>query len=89
MKTIIILAMHGIPPNDYPKRELNEFFQLHAMVEEMGSPVPPPMMQQHAWLDKKIRNWPRNSYNDPFQQASNELAKKLGEVSNKSYSWLQ
>jgi len=30
MKTIIILAMHGSPPNDFPKSTLMEYFGLHA-----------------------------------------------------------
>jgi len=29
MKTIVVLAMHSAPPNDFPKHELAEFFSLY------------------------------------------------------------
>ncbi|HKY79756.1 MAG TPA: CbiX/SirB N-terminal domain-containing protein [Anaerolineales bacterium] len=33
MPTLIVLAMHGVPPNDFPGRELGEYFHLHSAVE--------------------------------------------------------
>ena len=81
MKTIIVLAMHGIPPNDYPKKELAEFLKLHSIVEDMGSSISQEIQCQHSLLDKKLRNWPRNKQNDPFQIASQELAAKLSKIS--------
>ncbi len=81
MENIIILAMHGIVPNDYPKRELAEFFKLYAMVESMGSSVPAHIQSQYLILEKQMRNWPRNEQNDPFHMASCELATKLSKVS--------
>ena len=33
MPTLIVLAMHGAPPNDFPGRELGENFRLHSAVE--------------------------------------------------------
>lgn len=33
MRTSIVLAMHGAPPRDLPKRKLGEFFRLHMQLE--------------------------------------------------------
>lgn len=33
MKTILILTMHGMPPKDFPRRELGEYFSLHMQME--------------------------------------------------------
>lgn len=30
MKTVVVLAMHGMPPVDFPTEELAEFFKLHS-----------------------------------------------------------
>ena len=79
MKTVIVLAMHGSPPRDFPRRELAEFFQLHAQAE--ASPrQQQPLSGRYALLDKKMREWPRNAHNDPFFAASEELAERLSEA---------
>ena len=33
MKTVLILTMHGIPPKDFPRREIGEYFSLHTQME--------------------------------------------------------
>ncbi|HSW56786.1 MAG TPA: CbiX/SirB N-terminal domain-containing protein [Dehalococcoidales bacterium] len=81
MKTIVVLAMHGIPPNDFPRKELAEFFRLHYIVESMSGPISQEIQSQYAVLHKKMRDWPRNNQNDPFQAASNELAASLNKQS--------
>ena len=81
MKTIIVLAMHGTPPNDYPKKELAEFFKLHLIVEGMSGTVSQEVKSQYSILHEKLRNWPRSKQNDPFQIASQELAAKLSKIS--------
>lgn len=81
MKTVIVLAMHGIPPLDYPKKELAEFFRLHSMVEGMGGPVSPEVRDRYDAAHRKVRDWPRSKLNDPFHAASQELAAELGRVS--------
>ena len=73
--------MHGIPPNDFPKKELTEFFKLHSMIEGMGAATNPEVKSQYSVLDSKMRNWPRNEQNDPFHTASHKLAEKLHEIS--------
>jgi sirohydrochlorin cobaltochelatase len=81
MKTAIILAMHGMPPNDFPRRELGEFFRLHSAVEGMGGQAGPDIHSQYAVLHQKMRDWPRNPHNDPFKFASDELAAGLKALS--------
>jgi sirohydrochlorin cobaltochelatase len=80
MKTIIVLAMHGTPPNDFPREELAEFFRLHATIESGGT-VDGPAQARYSALDEKMKNWPRNEKNDPFHAASQELAAQLSEAS--------
>ena len=33
MKTILILTMHGMPPKDFSRREIGEYFSLHMLME--------------------------------------------------------
>ena len=81
MKTIIVLAMHGTPPGDFPRQELAEFFKLHSRVEEVKGSNQESPQDRYSFLDNKMRNWPRNEQNDPFHAASQELAAHLREVS--------
>ena len=39
MKIIIVLAVHGTPPRDFPREELAEFFRLHSHIGEDKSRV--------------------------------------------------
>lgn len=81
MKTIILLAMHGSPPNDYPKKDLADFFKLYAMVESSWHMAGVEIKKQYDELHARMRKWPRNSQNDPFYATSQELAAKLSQVS--------
>ena len=74
MKIIIILAMHGMPPNDFPKKETLDYFMLHSRIENMPGSPPPILQQQYKELDIKMRSWPRTQENDSYYYASNELA---------------
>ncbi|MEX1247841.1 MAG: CbiX/SirB N-terminal domain-containing protein [Anaerolineales bacterium] len=90
MPTLIVLAMHGVPPNDFPREELGEYFRLHAAMEAAhhgaehvhngnGRPgLSPAELESYQALDLRIRNWPRNELNDPFYAGSLSLAKALG-----------
>ena len=80
MKTVIVLAMHGTPPIDFPKQELAEFFRLHSSVAEVNSENQESFQKRYSLLDNKMRNWPRNEQNDPFHTASQEMAAHLSEV---------
>ena len=78
MKTLIVLAMHGVPPRDFPPAELSEFFGLHARIESGGHGMAPVLMQRYRDLETRMRAWPRTPANDPFHAASMDLACRLG-----------
>ncbi len=77
MKLVIVLAMHGSPPNDFPKDELTEFFSLHARLEHIPEGGRAGLEQRYAELDAKIRAWPRTPKNDPFHAGAHEMASNL------------
>lgn len=77
MKIVIVLAMHGMPPNDFPQKETLDYFMLHSRLENMPGLPPPKMQQQYEELDRKMRNWPRTKENDQYYLASNEIATVL------------
>jgi sirohydrochlorin cobaltochelatase len=75
---LIVLAMHGAPPRDFPERELAEFMGLHARVEHADpATVPPPMRARAEELERRVKEWPRTTKNDPFWAASLELGRQL------------
>jgi sirohydrochlorin cobaltochelatase len=77
MTTTIVLAMHGVPPRDFPAAELSEFFGLHARFEAGGHGMQPAQKHRYRDLEARLRTWPRTSANDPFHAASIELAARL------------
>ncbi|TFG98127.1 hypothetical protein E4H12_06970 [Candidatus Thorarchaeota archaeon] len=78
--TVIVLAMHGAPPKDYPRSDLKEFFTLHMTLEQESDGFPQAMLHKHDEMDDKIKQWLRNSENDPFWDASHKLAKELSRI---------
>jgi sirohydrochlorin cobaltochelatase len=76
-QTTIILAMHGVPPNDFPRHEMGELFGLHARLEHAAEPERTALERRHAELDAKVRAWPRTVQNDPFHAGSMELANQI------------
>lgn len=74
---VIILAMHGSPPIDFPKPELTEFMSLHAKLGHGGGEVNQALRLRFKELEAKMRAWPRTVQNDPFYAGSQELAKHL------------
>lgn len=77
MKTIVVLAMHGSPPTDFPPADLGEFFALHLRVEASHGAAPPEILQQFQALEFRLRAWPRNKTNDPFYAGSLALGRQL------------
>jgi sirohydrochlorin cobaltochelatase len=77
MKRILVLAVHGAPPNDFPADEMREFFALHGRRETAPAALGPALERRYAELEAKVRSWPRTARNDPFHAASNELAQAL------------
>jgi len=79
-REVIVLAMHGAPPKDFPGRETSEFFGLHARLEHASGPERDALERRHHELEAKMRAWPRTVENDPFHAGSQELAARLQEV---------
>lgn len=77
MKTVIVLAMHGVPPNDFPPEEMREFFTLHGRLEMSPTPRSPALESRYKELGDKVKRWPRSRQNDPYHAASFELARAL------------
>ncbi len=75
---VIVLAVHGAPPRDFPPGDLVEFFALHARLEHArGLPVPDALRARAEDLEGRMRAWPRTPENDPFWAASHQLAAEL------------
>lgn len=79
METSVVLAMHGAPPQDFPKRKLGEFFSLHMQLEwgVVGEKKRHALERRCAALEEEICSWPRTEQNDPFYAASHRLAEQL------------
>lgn len=79
MKTVVVLAMHGSPPRDFPKAQVALVVGLHMWLERASGPVRAMIERYHTRLDARIRTWPRTEENDPFHAASQELAARLSQ----------
>jgi sirohydrochlorin cobaltochelatase len=77
MTSVIVLAMHGAPPNDVSQREVVELMGLHEGLKQSPALVRSLLARRHAALDARIRALPRNAQNDPFWAGSQELAEHL------------
>jgi sirohydrochlorin cobaltochelatase len=80
MKTIIVLAMHGAPPLDFPADKSRDFFALHSHPDHSHGRHSR-MPDRFQELDKEMRNWPRNKENDPFWAGANDLRDELERAS--------
>jgi sirohydrochlorin cobaltochelatase len=79
MKTGIVIAMHGMPPKDFPSSDLREFFMLHGQHQSAPNSLSCAAKQRYLRLHEAMRNWPRSPGNDPFYTAATELALLLKE----------
>ena len=77
MKNIIVLAMHGIPPKDFPHDEMMELFKLHEGLHHAPDAQREQIQARYNMLDEKMRSWQRTEENDPFFFASQEIATNL------------
>lgn len=77
---VIVLAMHGAPPKDFPSHEMAELFGLQHQLPHAQGLVLETLQHRHAELENRMRLWPRTARNDPFYAGSQELAVHLGEV---------
>lgn len=77
MKTIVVLAMHGLPPSDFPKNQFAEYMGLRAGFRKGDMQVDTDSEKRYAALEKRIRYWPRTRLNDPFYTVSQDIAEQL------------
>ena len=77
MQQVLVLAMHGAPPNDFPRAEVAELVGLHSRLEQVAGPQREALARRHDELDAIMRAWPRTPRNDPFWAASMEMADHL------------
>jgi sirohydrochlorin cobaltochelatase len=80
-KAIIVLAMHGAPPLDFPPEEMSEFMGLHARVGHGTGAEADALRRRYLDLEAKMRAWPRTGQNDPFCSGSQDLARQLRQES--------
>jgi sirohydrochlorin cobaltochelatase len=79
MKTVVVLAMHGSPPRDFPKAQVALVVGLHIWLEHASGPLRTMIARYHAKLDTRIRTWPRTAENDLFYAAPQKLAAQLNQ----------
>lgn len=75
MSTLLVLAMHGMTPKDFPLEEKKEFLKLHSQVDSGG--LSAEQRRRHDELDTKMRRWPRTPQNDAYNDAAVRLARDL------------
>jgi len=78
---IIVLAMHGMPPKDFPEKEKMEFFRLHSQHSKPGA-LNEEQLKRHDELDAQMRVWPRTAENDSFHAASYRIADEMKKTSS-------
>ena len=78
---VVVLAMHGSPPLDFPRPEMTEFMELHARREHASGEGETAARLRYDQLEAKMRSWPRTGQNDPFYSGSQELARHLRQES--------
>jgi sirohydrochlorin cobaltochelatase len=76
-KAVIVLAMHGAPPLDFPREEMTEFMSLYARLGHSPGPDADAQRKRYRELEAMMRAWPRTGQNDPFYAGSQDLAKQL------------
>lgn len=77
MEKVVLLAMHGAPASDFPRRETAELFDLRAKLRHASEETRDSLQRRHDALDAKMRTWPRTAENDSFYNGSQALAAHL------------
>jgi len=77
--TAIVIAMHGMPPKDFPRGDLSEFFTLHGRIQSAPNSLSDTQKTRYTQLHDEMRNWPRTPENDPFHAAAKEISSLLRE----------
>ena len=75
MKTIVVLAAHGAPATDCPRRKIGMLMALESMpglVRRLGF-----LQAKQEALDHEVRNWKRTADNDPYKLGVDALAERI------------
>ena len=80
MRLVVVLAMHGVPPKDFPKPELSELFALHGSVKQATGAQREALQRRHDEIEDRMRAWPRTPQNDPFHAGSLALAEQVSQA---------
>lgn len=80
MKKVIVLVMHGALPNDFPKKELAEFFSLRHQLDKASLDEKSQLQRRFGELESKVRQWPRTFQNDPYYAGAQKLGAQLSQV---------
>lgn len=81
-KPAIVLAMHGMPPSDFPRKDLGDWKTLHSQLTG-NIPNKEVIQQRYDELDRKVRQWPRTRENDLYFFASQDIAESLRKASGR------
>lgn len=84
MNRVIVLAMHGVPPTDFPQNEVAELFRLDAQLGHRCQGVSEALKNRYRELDEKVCSWPRTEENDPYYMWSKRLAASLKKATGSS-----
>jgi len=76
-KQVIVLAMHGVVPRDFPRQELREYFELSLKAQYSPFSLSEPEIGRLTELERKMRLWPRDEENDPFYFGSLKISRAL------------
>jgi sirohydrochlorin cobaltochelatase len=80
-RQVIVLAMHGAVPLDFPRQELLAYFELSFKAAHLSSSLSPEEKERLLQLENKIKRWPRTEANDPFYAGSEKLRRALENLS--------
>jgi sirohydrochlorin cobaltochelatase len=75
MKTLVVLAAHGAPPTDCPRRKIGMLMALesmHGLTRRFGF-----LRARQEALDSEVRNWRRTAGNDPYKRGVDALAERI------------
>jgi sirohydrochlorin cobaltochelatase len=75
MKTIVVLAAHGAPATDCPRRKIGMLMALESM-QGLTRRLSFLRTQQKA-LDHEVRSWKRTADNDPYKKGVDALAEAI------------
>ena len=78
-KNCIVIAMHGMPPSNFPKEDLRMLISLEKKMEHNKETISEDEKNLFVKLDTTIRSIERNINNDPFFVHSYQLARLLQE----------